>query len=189
MPSPSFISLDDPIREDGERGTPYHLMAALVRDTHREFRRILHSKIAEFGLSASLWSYMWALWHGDGLTQKMLAAQVKLESPTVGAAVRVLERRGFLVRQQNPVDRREWRIYLTSKSKQLKRELLDVAEQVNREALSEFDEAEVYELWYKLIKLRQGLQQMRNRLKQKKKREPTRKKRAGKTRDKARAAG
>lgn len=173
-----LLLADDPISEGGERGTPYHLTAALVRDTHREFRRILHAQIADHGLSASLWSYMWALWQCDGLTQTALAAQVKLEAATVGSAVRVLERRGFLVRQQNPADRREWRIYLTPKSKQLKARLLTVAERINREALKEFDEAEVYDLWRKLIRLRHGLQQTRTKLSQKKN-APMRKKAAG----------
>lgn len=160
----TVIPLPDLLDESGQVISPYNRMGFLVRDTHREFRRILQMLIAQHGLSASRWSYMWALWHQDGLTQKDLADRVKLEGPTVGAAVRVLIRRGFLLRQRNPADRREWRIFLTSKSKRLKGELLAVVHRINTEALEDFDEQEAYQLAGHLMKLRQGLQRMRTRL-------------------------
>jgi MarR family transcriptional regulator, organic hydroperoxide resistance regulator len=108
-----------------------HGVGFLVRTTHRMFWRALDRQFAEFGITPEMWTYLRVIWHEEGLSLREIAERLKLEGPTVGTAVKIMEKRGLIVRKRNRQDGREWRIYLRARGRSLKRKLLAIAERNN----------------------------------------------------------
>ena len=62
------------------------------------------------------------LWNQGEMTQQQLADQMQKDKNSVTKLVDAIERKGFVVRQQNPHDRRANTLVLTEKANQLGRE-------------------------------------------------------------------
>jgi DNA-binding MarR family transcriptional regulator len=60
------------------------------------------------------------LWNQGEMTQQQLADQMQKDKNSVTKLVDAIERKGFVVRQQNPHDRRANTLILTEKANQLK---------------------------------------------------------------------
>lgn len=56
----------------------------------------------------------------DGLTQKEIAESISIEAPTLVPMIDKMEREGLVQRRQDETDRRNKRVYLTSKSRLLR---------------------------------------------------------------------
>ncbi len=77
----------------------------------------------QFGLLAFLWIE-------DGLSQSELSARSQIDRTTMGGIIDRLEKEGLAKRANHPVDRRAFRVLLTSKGKSLEEELCSVANRV-----------------------------------------------------------
>ena len=60
------------------------------------------------------------LWNQGAMSQQQLADQMQKDKNSVTKLVDAIEKKGFVVRQQNPHDRRSNTIVLTEKAEQLK---------------------------------------------------------------------
>lgn len=113
-----------------------------VRETHRLIQRCLQQKIEPHGVTLGMWYFLRALWHEDGLTQRELSEVVGTMEPTTLTAIRAMERNGLVVRERNAEDRRKINVFLTARSKRLKRSLMPLAREVVDAAVRGFSERE-----------------------------------------------
>lgn len=111
---------------------PNDRMAHLVRDTERAFRRALQIRLAPYGVSFGHWSFLRILWENDGLTQKELSERAGVMEPTTFAAMKAMEARGYIRRQQLPTNKKSVYVYLTPEGRALKDALVPLAEETNR---------------------------------------------------------
>lgn len=110
---------------------PDDRLAHLVKDATRALVRALSMRLAEHGVSFGHWSFLRILWEGDGLTQRELSEQAGVMEPTTFAALKAMERLGYIERRQLDTDRKKIYIFLTPKGRALKRRLVPAAEAVN----------------------------------------------------------
>jgi DNA-binding MarR family transcriptional regulator len=110
---------------------PDDRLAHLVRDAARAFVRALSARLADQGVSFGHWAFLRALWERDGLTQKELSDEVGVMEPTTFAAVRTMERLGYVRREQRDGNRKKVHVVLTPAGRALKRRLVPLAERVN----------------------------------------------------------
>ncbi len=75
------------------------------------------------------------LWKNDGLQQSELALCTNRNRANVTRIIDILEREGIVERQDDPNDRRVFRIFLTDLGKQLKKETAKCAHQSIEDAL------------------------------------------------------
>jgi DNA-binding MarR family transcriptional regulator len=75
------------------------------------------------------------LWEGDGLTQRELSEQAGVMEPTTFSALKAMEKRGYIRRQQRSGDRKKVYIVLTPKGRALRKHLVPLAEAVNSVAV------------------------------------------------------
>ena len=122
---------------------PDDRLAHLVRDAARAFVRALTVRLAEQGVSFGHWAFLRALWEQDGLTQKQLSDEVGVMEPTTFAAVRAMERLGYVRREQREGNRKNVHVVLTPSGRALKRRLVPMAEEVNEIGLAGVDAAQV----------------------------------------------
>lgn len=120
---------------------------AIQEDLSRNFGFILHDvarllrtnfdrRVKGMGLTRSQWWVLLHVYRHDGVSQSELADILEIEKATLGRLVDRLESNGWLHRENDGVDRRVKRIFLTDAVQPAMKAMRDVAADVRREALS-----------------------------------------------------
>lgn len=122
---------------------PNDRLAHLVKDATRSLVRALKMRLAEHNVSFGYWAYLRILWETDGLTQKQLSIQAGLMEPTTFAAVKAMEKLGYVVRQQMPENRKNVHVFLTDEGRRLKDVLIPLAVEVNQVSVKGLKEQEL----------------------------------------------
>ena len=81
------------------------------------------------------WTFLRILWQRDGLTQRELSAEAGVTEPSTFAAIRAMEKQGYISRRQTAGNRKNVYVHLTAKGRALQRKLVPLAEEVNRRAV------------------------------------------------------
>ena len=107
--------------------------------------RALTVRLAEHGVSFGHWTFLRILWAHDGLTQRELSEQAGVMEPTTFAAIKAMEKLGYVTRKQLPDNRKNVYVHLTPKGRALKAKLVPLAVEVNNIAVRgvRADEVEV----------------------------------------------
>ena len=114
-------------------------LAHLVRAAHVGFYRGLQGRLAEHGFKMGHWVFLRLLWQHDNLTQRELSERAGLRDPTTFAALNGMEELGLIKRKVNPKNRREIRVSLTKRGRDLEKSLLPLALEMNQIAVSGID--------------------------------------------------
>ena len=114
---------------------PNDRLAHLVKDATRALVRALSARLAEHKVSFGHWAFLRILWERDGLTQRELSEQAGVMEPTTFAAVKAMERLGYVVRRKASGDQKRSYVYLTPRGRVLKSRLVPLAENVNQIAI------------------------------------------------------
>jgi DNA-binding MarR family transcriptional regulator len=122
---------------------PNDRLAHLVKDATRALVRALQVRLVEHDVSFGHWTFLRILWERDGLTQRELSEQAGVMEPTTFAALKAMERLGYVERRQLPDNRKNVYVHLTRRGRELKAKLVPLAEEVNRVAVAGVDAAEV----------------------------------------------
>jgi DNA-binding MarR family transcriptional regulator len=109
-------------------------IAHIVRETARAFVRELTARLAGEGVSFGHWAFLRILWERDGLTQRELSEMAGVMEPTTFAALKAMERLGYIERRQMPDNRKNVYVYLTAGGRALKKKLVPLAQDVNKVA-------------------------------------------------------
>jgi DNA-binding MarR family transcriptional regulator len=110
---------------------PDDRLAHLVKDATRALVRALQMRLAEHRVSFGHWTFLRVLWEGDGLTQRELSDEAGVQEPTTFAALKAMQRLGYVTRRRVGSDRKKVYVFLTPKGRALKRALVPLAEEVN----------------------------------------------------------
>ncbi|MFX8899298.1 MarR family transcriptional regulator, partial [Acinetobacter baumannii] len=86
----------------------------------RALVRALQARLARHGVSFGHWSFLRILWERDGLTQRELSEQAGVMEPTTFAALKAMEKLGYVTRQQMPGNRRKVFVHLTPAGRSLR---------------------------------------------------------------------
>jgi DNA-binding MarR family transcriptional regulator len=122
---------------------PDDRLAHLVKDVSRALIKALQVRLAEHGVSFGHWSFLRVLWAHDGLTQRELSEQAGVMEPTTFAALKAMEKLGYVTRDQVPENRRKVFVHLTPLGHSLRDRLVPLAEEVNRLSIAGVPEADV----------------------------------------------
>jgi MarR family transcriptional regulator, organic hydroperoxide resistance regulator len=128
----------------------------LMRDTSRLLLGSLSERLDGYGVSLGNWFILRELFETDGLVLRELAARLHLLSPSVVAAVDILEKRGLVQRQRSETDRRQVHVFLTKKGRQLKKPLGEVTGFVAAIGLEGIEEEDLTHLRATLHRIREN---------------------------------
>jgi DNA-binding MarR family transcriptional regulator len=128
-----------------------------VRRTHRALQRFLQLKIEPHGVTLGMWYFLRALWHEDGLNQRELSRRVGTMEPTTLSAILNMEKKGFVRRVQNKVDRRKLHVHLTPKGRALKTKLIPLAREVVATAVQSLSRKEIKQMLDGLVEVQKNL--------------------------------
>lgn len=111
----------------------------------RLFGHHLHRRIAPLGVVPGQFAQLLALFEQDGLTQRELCEQVRVEQATMAYTLQRMERDGLVQRERDTQDGRRTRYLLTEHARTLRDPLIAAAREVNTlatEGLTEEQRAE-----------------------------------------------
>ena len=100
-------------------------------------------RLAEHRVSFGHWAFLRILWETDGLTQRELSLQAGVMEPTTFAAIKAMEKLGYVQRRQKPSSRKNVYVFLTPAGRALKSKLVPFAEAVNEIAVRGIPAADV----------------------------------------------
>ncbi|HEX7007256.1 MAG TPA: MarR family transcriptional regulator [Alphaproteobacteria bacterium] len=118
---------------------PNDRLAHLVKDATRGLVRSLQMRLTEHAVSFGHWTFLRILWESDGLTQRELSEKAGVMEPTTFAALKAMEKLGYITRRKMPGNRKKVHIYLTEAGAALKAKLVPLAEEVNAIAVEGID--------------------------------------------------
>jgi DNA-binding MarR family transcriptional regulator len=94
----------------------------LIRHVHRSFTKLIEAELArEVSITYPQWSFLRLLLEKDGVSQRELSDQLGLMENTTVSALKVMEKRGWIVRERDPTDARRMLIKLTPEGRTLDR--------------------------------------------------------------------
>ena len=98
-------------------------------------------------------AFVLAICHNEGETQEMLAKKLCLNKSTVTRTLLYLEERGFIIRKQNPQDRRALLIYPTEKMLEIYPRVKEISAEWNRKIADRIPEDDLNTFLSVLIKM------------------------------------
>jgi MarR family transcriptional regulator, organic hydroperoxide resistance regulator len=135
-------------------------IAYLLRNSYRVFARALQERIQTEGIPIGCWPFLRHLWQHDGITQSELTKAVGLMQPNTNAALKQLNRRGWVKQTRDVDDKRKIRIHLTPKGRELFYRAFPQALRAREQALSDFTDADIATLRSLLKRITKNLDTM-----------------------------
>jgi DNA-binding MarR family transcriptional regulator len=132
-----------PHRQGGPVKASDERLAHLTKEAWRGFTRALQAELAAHGVPFGHWTFLRILWQRDGLTQRELSAEAGVTEPSTFAAIRAMEKQGYVARRQVADNRKNVYVHLTAKGRALQAKLVPLAEEVNRRAVKGVTSADV----------------------------------------------
>jgi DNA-binding MarR family transcriptional regulator len=130
----------------------------LLHDVHRLFGKDFEERIKDLGLTRSQWRVLMTLQRTDGgQTQTELADLSEIEKAPLGKTLDRLEESGWIVRKDDPTDRRARRVYATAKIDKFFPQLAAAAKGTFARTLQGVRQNEVKDLIARLQKLKRNL--------------------------------
>lgn len=133
------------------------LVGTLIHDVAYLLRHEIDARLKPHNLTRVKWLALGVIDNHSPLTQSDLAAELELGAASVGRLVDRLVERGFVIRDQDPDDRRSYSLSLSPEASQLVHELDDMADSFREEALKPLSKREIASLTSGLIKIKNSM--------------------------------
>jgi len=123
-------------------------------------RSAFDRRVRRLGLTRSPWLVLSLLHRRPGVSQSELAEMLEVERAAAGRMIDRLERRNWLVRRPDPIDRRINRLYLTAEAEAVQAEMGAIAVELLDDAMASLTEGERAALGEMLERIKAQLQGM-----------------------------
>ena len=110
------------------------LLAKAYQKAHGNFKK----RLQPYGLTPIQHLILEALWREDGLSAGDIGKKLVLDGATLSGVLDRLASGGWVLKKSDAEDKRVQRIFLTSKSKDLKPKLSQARDQTNEDLLKPF---------------------------------------------------
>jgi DNA-binding MarR family transcriptional regulator len=141
------------MRNDGPGIDTTDRLAHLVRDAGKSLSRALQVRLAQRSIAYGHWTFLRILWKRDGISQSELSELAGVMAPSTFAAVRSMEKCGYIVRKRKRGNRKRIYIHLTRAGRLLERKLTPLAIEVNDIATVGLSRKQIAEFRNVLIKI------------------------------------
>jgi DNA-binding MarR family transcriptional regulator len=128
------------------------LLGTLAKKTAARFMQLMQGDKIDIGLSG--WIVLSRLWEEDGLSQQEISERSGVAKPNISTYIDNLEKGDYVVRVDDPTDRRNYKIYMTQKAKKLKEKCQALAQQSNDETMQRLTDAEKEKFLELLLKMK-----------------------------------
>ncbi len=102
-------------------------IARYVSKIQRKCGAFFLKELAYLGIGYGQFLFLMELYNSDGIRQEDLSEILNIDKGTTARAIKKLESEYFIVRNKDEEDKRAYRVYLTQKALDKKKEIYDVA--------------------------------------------------------------
>ncbi|MDF2596568.1 MAG: hypothetical protein K0R69_2909 [Clostridia bacterium] len=88
----------------------------LISILHRHAQIYMNYHLKEFDITSSEYAFLLHLYKKDGITQEDLCVHMAIDKSATARAVKSLEKKGYITRDKDDVDKRFNRVYLSDKA-------------------------------------------------------------------------
>jgi DNA-binding MarR family transcriptional regulator len=106
----------------------------LVNRVALSMKDALDRELRPYNVTPEQWAVLNRLWEEEGRSQKELAERTFKDEPNTARIVAKLERKDLVFRRPDPTDRRAVQVFLTERGRNLRPQLVPLAESVNQRA-------------------------------------------------------
>ena len=110
------------------------LLGKAYQKAHGDFKR----QLKPFGLTNMQHLVLEGLWYEEGLTASELGRLLILDKATLSGVLDRMTEGGWVVKRQDPEDKRVHRLFPSEKANGMKAELIEVRKRANQDLLSGF---------------------------------------------------
>lgn len=135
----------------------YTLHYLLMAD-HGMVQKKLFAKIKDLGLSMGQPKVLDYLKDRDGAVQKDIAKGCHIEPASLSTILGGMEKKGLIIRRMQEDNRRNLKVYLTDRGRELGAEITKNFSEIEEEALAGFSEEEAEKLQSYLTKIYKNLE-------------------------------
>lgn len=139
---------------------PGYVIARTGKAIKFELRRYLRE--AGIDVTSEQWALLCHLWEQEGRSQKELAELSFKDTANITRMIDVLEGKGIVYREKDPSDRRTYKIYLTSRGRELRGEIMPFVMDLANKAFSCLSEEDQQDLVRMLNTLCNHILEMRD---------------------------
>ncbi|MCG8326903.1 MAG: MarR family transcriptional regulator [Chitinophagales bacterium] len=117
----------------------------LISVTERLLSKLLQESLHQNNLNLTVeqWRILFYLWQSDGINQQELAKRANKEKSTMTRQIDVLEKKGFIFRQNALQDKRNKLLFLTEEGKKIEGKALSIAQSITESAEEGINEKEL----------------------------------------------
>lgn len=133
------------------------LLGTLIHDVAHLLRHEIDKRLQRHNLTRVKWLALGIVSNRPLLTQAELAAEMELGNAAVGRLIDRLVERGFVVRQEDPNDRRAYRLVITNEARTLLERLDGTARHIRRDLLEGIGREQITQMNAGLSKLKNNL--------------------------------
>lgn len=126
----------------------------LVAKAYQRLFACIRTELEPFNLTPPQFALLSFLSRQDGLTQTDLSLRTEIDRTTIGGLIKRLEKIGFVTRQNDPADRRAFRVYMTGRGREVQSAAAVAAVQIRSRFAGHFSDQEYAMLCQLLDKLR-----------------------------------
>jgi MarR family transcriptional regulator for hemolysin len=106
----------------------------LIHDIARQMTSVMDKRLGKHGMTRSHWRAVLYIWRTPGISQTELSEILDVSRMGVTGLLDRMERKGLVLRKDDPSDRRMKRIYLTDSTQ----ELIPMMTQLGGETMDDF---------------------------------------------------
>ncbi|WP_048126582.1 MarR family transcriptional regulator [Methanosarcina sp. WH1] len=117
-------------------------MGKIISYIYRNQRIFLDRELEPYGIGSGQFSFMMSLMVKEGGRQEDLARKYKMDKATAAWAIKKLEDAGYVCRQQDPEDKRAYRVFVTEKGRSMEEKMMEIALKWDSIVLSGFSKEE-----------------------------------------------
>lgn len=101
-------------------------IAKYISQLNRKAKSFVNKGVSKFGIKSGQIMFLIDLYKQDGKSQEEISESLQIDKASTAKAIRKLEEEGYVTRAKDKEDKRFNSIYLTDKSKELKKDIYGV---------------------------------------------------------------
>ena len=86
-----------------------------ISQIHRKGGSFISKELSGLGVGAGQFMFLLELYRGDGRSQEDLAETLNIDKGTTARAIKKIEEEGFLTREKDEIDKRDYKFYQNGK--------------------------------------------------------------------------
>lgn len=112
--------------------------------------------LQQYNLTAAEEPFLMSVLNNEGLTQEELTAYVGVDKAAASRTARSLEEKGFLVRVQDPKDKRQNRVYPTDKAREVGPKVRKELYKINLALTEDLTQEEDDQVYHLLVRIEEN---------------------------------